>query len=73
MIIIFQPQLESIKLKKRKGFYLTADFMCCFYNWWISPEPLESCLSPGVEPDPGTEGRQEPHPAGADASGGGGA
>lgn len=30
-------------------------------------------LSPGVEPDPGAEGRQEPHPAGADAPGGGGA
>lgn len=25
----------------------------------------------GVEPDPGTEGRKEPHPAGADAAGGG--
>lgn len=30
-------------------------------------------LSPGVEPDPGAEGREEPHPAGADAPGGGGA
>ena len=30
-------------------------------------------LSPGVEPDPGAEGREEPHPAGADAAGGGGA
>lgn len=31
------------------------------------------CLPPGVEPDPGAEGRKEPHPAGADAAGGGGA
>lgn len=29
-------------------------------------------LSPGAEPDPGAEGREEPHPAGADAPGGGG-
>lgn len=30
-------------------------------------------LFPGAEPDPGDEGREEPHPAGADAPGGGGA
>lgn len=30
-------------------------------------------MSPGAEPDPGAEGREEPHPAGADAPGGGGA
>lgn len=33
----------------------------------------ETCLSPGAEPDPGTEGREEPHPAGSDAPGGSGA
>lgn len=33
----------------------------------------EICLSPGAEPDPGTEGREEPHPAGSDAPGGSGA
>lgn len=30
-------------------------------------------LSAGVEPDPGAEGWKEPHPAGTDAAGGGGA
>lgn len=31
------------------------------------------CLSPGVEPDPGAEGREEPHPVSADAPRGSGA
>lgn len=30
----------------------------------------ESCLSAGVEPDTGVEGREEPHPAGTNAPGG---
>lgn len=43
--------------------------MCIF----LSFKSHEPCLSPGVEPDPGAEGRKEPHPAGADAPGGSGA
>lgn len=45
-----------------------------FYNaWFLYFIRREPCLSPGIEPDPGAEGRKEPHPAGADAPGGSGA
>lgn len=37
------------------------------FLYFMHREPF---LSPGVEPDSGTEGREEPHPAGADAPGG---
>lgn len=50
---------------------------CCGtqnWTWVLHVVDREPCsLSPGVESDPGAKGREEPHPAGTDAPGGGGA
>lgn len=56
-----QPILETATITLL--LFCTAWFLCLMH---------ESCLSPGVEPDPGTQGWEESHPAGADATGGGG-
>lgn len=43
------------------------------FAYFDIPKVTSPRLPPGVEPDPGAEGRKEPYPAGADAPGGGGA